>query len=244
MHDLAAGGDLVDHVAQADVFLEGVFARLQLAELAFENEPELHERRIGDDAFALELGDDLKQVAARRNIDDLVGRERSGFFQLVHGGDDAEDAGDQRDEHETQEAARHGKRSFATLTLFRRRRGRRPAAAKPVWRWAARHAGGICRRPPRRRRALPPRAGRRSERWRFNPLRAGRWRRGPRRGSWRSWSRRRRWRRLCGFAGRRNVAGRRGRWGRLRHWRRCARGWSGRLGWGRFGLCRERRLWR
>ena len=123
MHDLAAGGDLIDHVAQADVFLEAIFAGLQLAELAFENDPELHERRIGDDAFALELGDDLKQVAARRNIDDLVGRERPRFFQLVHGGDDAEDAGDKRDEHETQEAARHRKRSFAALTLFGRRRG-------------------------------------------------------------------------------------------------------------------------
>ena len=127
VHDLAAGGDLIDHVAQADVFLEAIFAGLQLAELAFENDPELHERRIGDDAFALELGDDLKQVAARRNIDDLVGRERPGFFQLVHGGDDAEDAGDKRDEHETQEAARHRKRSFAALTLFGRRRGLLPA---------------------------------------------------------------------------------------------------------------------
>ena len=102
VHDLTAGGDLIDHVAQADVFLEAVFARLQLAELAFENQPQLHERRIGDDAFALELRDDLEQVAAGRNIDDLVGRERARLLQLVRRGDDAEDAGDQRDKHKTQ----------------------------------------------------------------------------------------------------------------------------------------------
>ena len=38
--------------------------------------------------FALELRHDFEEIAARRNIDDLVGSERTGLFQLVQSGDD------------------------------------------------------------------------------------------------------------------------------------------------------------
>ena len=110
MQDFAAVDERVDHIAQACLLLEEIFASLDLAAIAFGHQRDIEQKAVLDHAFAFELGNDLMHLRARRDQHDLVGLERTGCGNLLLRIGKQGDGADGGNQQERQEAAECGER--------------------------------------------------------------------------------------------------------------------------------------
>ena len=91
-----------DHVAQAGMGSELIFARFQvLARLEHQHAADEHPGLV-DDAFALQNIGNIADAGAVRNIDDLVGRQRARHLEALSAEEERGDANN-REQHEQAE---------------------------------------------------------------------------------------------------------------------------------------------
>ena len=81
--DLLAADQRVDHRSKAGVLLEEIFAGPHLSAFALDREHDVEKERTVDDAFRIELLDDVGKVRMRRDVDILVGGKRARLPQTI-----------------------------------------------------------------------------------------------------------------------------------------------------------------
>ena len=102
MRDDLAVDDGRDHVAQAGMGSELIFARFEvLARLEHQHAADEHPGLV-DDAFALQNIGNVADAGAVRNIDDLVRRQRARHLEALFAEEERGDANN-REQHEQAE---------------------------------------------------------------------------------------------------------------------------------------------
>ena len=100
MQDLLAADENVHHFAEARALLEQIFAGLNFRALAFDQKRDIQREGTIDHALALEFADDLGQVGAWNDIEDLVRGQGPRLAHPLLAPDQAEHGDDGGDEQE------------------------------------------------------------------------------------------------------------------------------------------------
>ena len=84
---------------------EEIFPGLHIGAVALDPERHIDEQRTVDDAFLLELGEDVRHLGMRRDHQNLVGLERAGGGELFLDESGRDDEAGRHDEQKSQKAA-------------------------------------------------------------------------------------------------------------------------------------------
>ena len=152
MQDLLSADQRIHHVAQARALLEEIFASLHLRAFALDQQRDVQRERTVNHALAFKFADNLGEVGAWNDIEDLVRSQRT---RLAHAllapnqADHGDDGGDQQKREKPADggkdrptpAWRHWRRRRRSFRLerFVRTLRRNPGATEPA---AACDSGG------------------------------------------------------------------------------------------------------